>query len=218
MPEGSSGDGGSKYKIPNGYDPEPSSWGSNAKFTIVDSGEFSLMLTGEILAKNIQGFDPTLNGRSHDTMVIVNVYDPTIHDGWEPPEHIVKNWDDMWKMEGNYKDACIGRKKDNLTGYYRYYMSCHPDPHPNSNFFLIDRIPELNKPRPKNQEYIKGNCTIVNGFIRPEEGRYHSCHFFRYTKSKDRYSFRLYGKNVRLLNEVENFLDGRFTEWLVSSE
>ena len=201
------------YDIPLAFEPDAGRIDRQNQVRTVDQAEFAFMLSEETLAKAIEGYKPGLHGVSHDTTVIVNVYDAAIHDNWEPPPHVIQNWDDLWTMTGNNKDACMWEEPDNLTGYYRYHTYCDPLPHPNGMFFLMDRIPDPTKPRPSEQSYIKGTCQLQANFVRPDDGAYHQCQFYRRTEWGDRYHFRLYSENVSLLAEVEAYIAGLLLDW-----
>lgn len=203
------------FLVPLKYDPEPGP--RSPAGVLIDAAEFSLTLGEAELAAEIEGFRPHHYGVSEDTTIIVNVYDPAIHDDWEPPEQVVKAWDDIWNMTGGFSYACMGNEKDELTGYYRYYNYCTgtPDPVPAGFFFLVNRIPNPNEPRPPSQDYIKGGCRVKANSVRPDLGPYHQCHFYRKTTHGDRFSFRLRGENVRLLPEVEEYIRSKLEEWRI---
>ena len=203
------------YDVPMSFLPDTGSINLIKRTRHIQQAEYGILLTQEVLAKHIDGFQPSLHGVSQDTSVIVSVYNPSIHDDWEPPPHVVKNWDDIWTMSGNSILACMGDEPDNMTGYYRYHTLCDPKPNLNAPFVLMDRIPDSSKPRPTSQSYVKGTCNIHGNLVRPEDGPYHNCLFSRRNSWGDRYTFRLRGENVRLLSEVESFISGLLETWRV---
>jgi hypothetical protein len=207
--------GRSAFLVPLEYDPAPGS--RSPEGVLIEAAEFSLMLGEAELAAEIEGFQPRHYGVSEDTTIIVNVYDPATHDDWKPSEQVVEAWDSIWNMTGGFSQACMGNEKDELTGYYRYYQYCTgtADAEPTGFFFLVDRIPDPNEPRPPSQDYIKGGCRVKANSVRPDLGPYHQCQFFRTTTHGDRYSFRLRGENVRLLPEVEEYIRSKLEEWRI---
>lgn len=203
-----------RYEVPKSFDAEPGNLlDAFSDSVTIDAREFSLMLSQYVLAANVSGFQPNLHGVSHDTMVIVRTFDPADEEANNPPDWVIENWDDFWNGTGNYKTFCLLDGKDELTGYYRYHQYCDPEPHPNASFFLLDRVPNEGRPRPPTQEYVRGLCKKRKNFVRPEDGAYHQCSFRRLTPWGDGFSFNLYSDNVRLHNEVEEFIVSLLESW-----
>ena len=203
------------YDVPVSFLPDAGSIDLMQQNRHIQQLEFGFSLTQEALAKQVAGYQTDLHGVSQDTTVIVNVFDPTMQDNRKLLPVVAKNWDDHWAMTGNYAFACMWDEPDNMTGYYRYHMLCDPAPNPNSPFLLMDRIPNPSKPRPSNQNYIKGTCILQGNLVRPDDVAYHQCLFSRRTTWGDKFSFRLRSENVRLLNEVEYFISGLLQSWRV---
>jgi hypothetical protein len=199
------------FLVPNRYQPDEGR--KTKEGTIVEASEFAVLISEQELESNIDGFEAQHYGVSQDTMTIVKVYVPALHDQWRPSKQNIKNWDSLWQMTDGYELACMGDKKDELTGLYRYYVYCDGDSGSRSHFFLMDRIPDKSKPRPRTQDYIKGTCLIRKNGVRPDLGPYHQCQFLRKTKYGDQFSFRLQGNNVRLLANVENYIRLQIEGW-----
>jgi len=171
------------------------------------------MMTEEALAKGVEGFEPGLNGISHDTMIIVRVFDPDIHGGWTPSGDVIKGQLEIWTMTGHMSTACMANEQEPLTGYYKYYTFCDPQPSGRSNFWLMDRVPNTNEPPPADKTYIKGVCRDLESIVRPEDGQFTRCKFSRKTDWNDQFSFWLKGENLRYLGEVEAFIESLLLEW-----
>ena len=195
------------------YEPEPGPVNLLNRTRRIDAPEFSFMLTEEVLAKGVEGYQPQLNGVRQDTMVIVSVYDPATHDERQPSPERVQRGKDIWTMTGSMITACMHPEVEPLTGYYRYYTYCDPEPTAASNFWLMDRIPDPAKPPPPDRSYIKGVCQEEKAVLRPETGSFLWCRFSRRTAWKDRFSFNLKGENLRYLDEVEDYIARLLLEW-----
>ncbi len=203
------------YEIPLAFEPEPGPIRSESKVRFIDAAEFSFYLTEDYLAEHIEGFTAGLNGRVQDTRVIVDTYDPSVHDDWSPSDQRRQAWREIWTMSGNKKTACMADEKEGYTGYYRYYLYCDPEPHPRSNFYLVNRIPDVSLPAPEPPDYVRGTCQEVFAYTKPEDGHYLSCAFYRYTNWKDGYQFRVYSSNLRYLEQVEQLIHELLSEWKV---
>ena len=201
------------YDIPFLYSPDTGFPNLLKKTKKIDSAEFGFSLTESYLEANVKNYKARLDGRVQDIYVIVSVFDPDIHSNWTPSEQQIESWDDMWTMSGSKGNACLGEEPDTYTGYYRYHMYCDPEPSLRSSFFLIDRLPDASKPRPPNQEYIKGQCYLHEDFILKRDIIIQSCIFSRRTKWGDKFQFRLRSDNIYLLNEVEAHIAGLLTQW-----
>ena len=201
------------YLIPLEFDPEPGVRDVERSVQIIDSPEFSVMITGEMIAANVPGFEPAHLGRKHDTMVIVRNFTDEFVRNWEPTEALNRNWNEIWRMEGSMAQACVDEEPDPLTGLIRYTTLCNPDPAPNSSFYLMDRRPSPEHERPGSQDYIKATCSEKTSFRLPDAGRFYRCIHTRRTSWGDQFSFRLYGKNIALMNEVEAYLQSLFESW-----
>jgi hypothetical protein len=201
------------YDIPFSYSPDTGFPNLLKKTKKIDSAEFAVTLTEKYLVDNIEGFQAQLEGFSHEIYVIVSVFDPDIHSNWTPSEQQIKSWDDMWTMSGQNEKACLWEESDTYTGYYRYHMFCDPEPILRSSFFLIDRLPDASKPRPPNQEYIKGQCSLREDFILKRDILIQHCIFSGRTKWGDKFQFRLHSDNIYVLDDVEAHIAGLLTQW-----
>lgn len=201
------------YLVPLSFQPDAGRLDRALDVRVIDENEFAFMLSEDSLAKRVEGFQVGLHGVVHDTMVIVNVFDPEIYGDWKPTAQQEESWNNIWTMSDNWSLSCMWDGIDDLTGFYRYYTYCDPDPGINSSFFLMDRIPNPDIPRPENQNYIKGLCRIEGNFVRPEDGRYHQCQFRRTTSRRDEFTFRLRSENVRYISEVESYISSLLEEW-----
>lgn len=212
-----------RFLVPSEYRPDV---GKRRGASVeIRSREFAFGISAEELAANIQRYEPIHYGIRQDLNVIVNVYVPSVYDHWEPPDSVVTGWEDIWNMTGNRVTACIGDKKDAVSGYYRYYNYCDPEPHPNSNFFLMDRVPDSSLPRPESQDYIKGTCrdnapTVRLGAHRHEISddveEYIGCIVSGRTGTKERFRYRLKGQNIALKDEVDQYIRLLLESWYQS--
>ena len=111
------------YLVPREFFPEPGPWkridGRWKRY--IDEPEFSFWLREAVLEQQVVGFQPHLHGVSQDSMVIVQVYDASIHDDWQPQQWQIDHWNDMWSMTGSFEHACMWEAPDELTGYFRYH-------------------------------------------------------------------------------------------------
>ena len=212
----------SVYEIPVEFDPEPGTLDPWRGLVRVEAPELSVMITGEHLAANIRGVQGHMFGYPQDTMMIVKVLD---HPAWDKRKHpsAAEIWHetirDLWEQTGTYQQACFGPEmKDELTGFYRYYTICDPEPNLNGNFYLMDRLPDPTAPPPTNPDFLHGTCRLQLNPEIPEVGRYHRCRFTRETPWGDRFTFRLHGPNVGYLDQVETHLQGLLAEWRTRDE
>lgn len=206
------------YEIPEAFHPEPGPLDQTTNTRRIDAPEFSFLMTEEALAQAVDGFEPGLNGISHDTYIIVTVFDPDNAETQTQleqtqPEKVRQHQIEIWTRTGRMSSACMAKDKEPLTGYYKYYTFCNPEPSPRSNFWLMDRLPDADQPAPDDLTYIKGVCREVKAFVRPEDGHYTRCKFGRKTSWNDRFSFWLKGNNLRYLDEVEAYIASLLLQW-----
>jgi len=209
-----------RFLVPSEYRPDAGK--RRGAFKEIRSREFAFGISGEELAASIQRYEPIHYGIRQDLNVIVSVYVPSVYDHWEPPDWLVTAWEDTWNMTGNSVTACIGDEKDPVSGYYRYYHYCDPEPGPNSGFFLMDRVPDSSLPRPESQDYIKGTCrdnapTVRLGAHRHEISddveEYIGCIVSGRTVTKERFQYRLKGQNIALKDEVDQYIKQLLESW-----
>lgn len=208
---------GTVYLIPLDYDPEPGLADRENSVLIIDAEEFSFFLTGRELQRSVPGFDADHLGLPQDTMVIVQNLSDEESRNWRASERLERNWDNLWRMQGSMSMACVDDEPDPLTGLFRYTTSCDPEPHPNSSFFLMDRRPTPDAPRPTDQSYVRATCQFDTNFRIPDEGRFYQCIHRRMTAWGDVYQFRTNGDNVRLMDDVETYIESLLDEWRLES-
>jgi len=208
------------YEIPVEFDPEPGPIDPRRGVVRVDAPELSVMITGEHLAQKIRGVEARMFGYPQNTMMVVKVL---THSAWRErtsPESEQRRAElrrQMWEQRGRYSETCLWPDRDVYTGYYRYHLLCDPSPNLRAGFYLIDRVPNPDEPAPDTFSFVKGTCRLqVNPAI-PEVGAYQRCLFTRKTPWGDRFTFRLHGKNVAYLDQVETHLQGLLAEWRTTS-
>ncbi len=134
--------GRTKYSVPLEFSPEPGELDEGRGVQLIDDPQLSVLVTGDMLADAISGFDPRHLGAIHDTMVIVQNFSEEEVGDWSPTDVMIRNREDIWRREGHMASACIDDEPDPLTGLIRYTTLCDPEPQPRSSFFLLDRRPE----------------------------------------------------------------------------
>lgn len=205
--------GRTKYSVPLEFSPEPGELDEGRGVQLIDDPELSVLVTGDMLADAISGFDPRHLGAIHDTMVIVQNFSEEEVGDWSPTDVMIRNREDIWRREGHMASACIDDEPDPLTGLIRYTTLCDPEPQPRSSFFLLDRRPEPGQKRPDSQEYIRATCSISESFRLPDAGQFYKCIHTRSTPWGDHFQFRLSGENVALMDEVEAYLQSLLLAW-----
>lgn len=187
---------------------------------------FSVVIPAEWLAAQVPGYEEAIFTMRQDVSVIVRPHIPSLHDGSEVSARTLQFRQDIWTMSGSFELACMGPNKDPVTGYYRYYKYCDPEPSINGGLWLMDRIPDAALPRP-DFGYIKASCRDHAALIRqgafrdhiPDEVVEHlSCTLIRYTAARDHIQFRLKGNNVAYERDVFAVIETLLNTWRQPAE
>jgi hypothetical protein len=215
-PNNSDTHGAAGYLIPDSYQPEPGRLDTENGVRQVRANEFSFAVSRQILHAEIPQFVAAAVNKSPDLTVIVRRYEPKTMDGWEPSKEQLESWQNLWKASGDWENVCVGPTEAPLEEFVFYYKTCDPNPVLEGGIFLLTRRPVRTELPPIPETYILGSC--IHEFVNPDlrTDPYIVCHFLRKTAWQDQYSFWLSGDDLRLVHEIESFIEKKLSEWRTS--